>query len=70
MGLPLVAQAPLQHSGLENPMDCMYGPWGHKESDTTEGLPLHGLNKTLLKSISWVYFYHFKELLEHLNLHL
>ena len=51
-------------------MDCMYGPQGHKESDTTEGLPLHGLNKTLLKSISWVYFYHFKELLEHLNLHL
>ena len=48
-------------------MDCMYGPWGHKESDTTEGLSLHGLNKTLLKSI---YFYHFKELLEHLNLHL
>ena len=40
----------------------LYGPWDHKESDTTEELSLHGLNKTLLKSISWVYFfYHFKE---------
>ena len=27
---------PLQYSGLENPMD--YSPWGHKESDTTEGV--------------------------------
>ena len=25
---------PLQYSGLENSMDCMYSPWGHKESDT------------------------------------
>ena len=24
---------PLQYSGLENSMDCMYSPWGHKESD-------------------------------------
>ena len=29
---------PLQYSGLENSMDCMYSPWGHKESDTTERL--------------------------------
>ena len=28
---------PLQYSGLENSMDC---PWGHKESDTTEGISL------------------------------
>ena len=28
---------PLQYSGLENSMD---GPWGLKESDTTEGLSL------------------------------
>ena len=27
---------PLQYSGLENFMDCMYSPWGHKESDMTE----------------------------------
>ena len=27
---------PLQYSGLENFMDYMYSPWGHKESDTTE----------------------------------
>ena len=31
----------LQYSCLENPMDrgacqAMYGPWGHKEPDTTE----------------------------------
>ena len=32
---------PLQYSGLENSMDCMYHPRGHKESDTTEQLPLH-----------------------------
>ena len=25
--------SPLQHFGLENPMDC---PWGHKELDRTE----------------------------------
>ena len=31
---------PLQHSGLENAMDCMYSPWGGKESDTTEWLSL------------------------------
>ena len=30
---------PLQYSGLENSMDCMF-PWGHKESDMTEGLSL------------------------------
>ena len=29
---------PLQHSGLVNPMD--YGPWGCRESDTTEQLSL------------------------------
>ena len=29
---------PLQYSGLENSMD--YGPWGLKESDTTERLSL------------------------------
>ena len=28
----------LQYSGLENPMDCMYSPWGRIESDTTERL--------------------------------
>ena len=29
----------LQYSGLENSIDW-YSPWGHKESDTTEQLPL------------------------------
>ena len=28
---------PLQYCGLENSVDC---PWGHKESDMTEGLSL------------------------------
>ena len=27
---------PLQYSGLENSMDCVYSPWGCKESDRTE----------------------------------
>ena len=31
---------PLQYSGLENSMDCMYSPWGRKESDMTEQLSL------------------------------
>ena len=31
---------PLQYSGLENSVDW-YSPWGCKESDTTERLPLH-----------------------------
>ena len=31
---------PLQYPGLENSMDCMYSPWGHKELDTTEQLSL------------------------------
>ena len=29
---------PLQYSGLENSMDCIWGPWGCKESDMTEQL--------------------------------
>ena len=37
---------PLQYSCWENPMDrgawwTIYGPWGHKESDTTEQLSTH-----------------------------
>ena len=31
---------PLQCSGLENPMDCMYSPWGPKDLDTTEQISL------------------------------
>ena len=31
---------PLQYSGLENSMYCMYSPWGHKESDVAERLSL------------------------------
>ena len=31
----------LQYSVLENSMDCMHSPWGHKELDTTERLSLH-----------------------------
>ena len=27
---------PLQYSGLENSMDCMYIPWGGRESDVIE----------------------------------
>ena len=32
---------PLQYSGLENSMDCMYSPRGRKESDTAERDSLH-----------------------------
>ena len=32
---------PLQYSGLENSMDCIVSPWGHKESDMTERLFTH-----------------------------
>ena len=48
---------PLQYSGLENSMDCIYSPWGHKESDMTERLSLscthtkddkHGFHKHLV----------------------
>ena len=35
----------LQYSGLENSLDCMYSPWGHKESDTTERLSVWKLVK-------------------------
>ena len=31
---------PLQYSGLENSLDCMYSPWGSKELDMTEQLSL------------------------------
>ena len=31
---------PLQYSVLENPMDYIINPWGHKESDTTKRLSL------------------------------
>ena len=31
---------PLQYSGLENSMDCMYRPWDLKGSDTTDRLSL------------------------------
>ena len=37
---------PLKYSGLEKSMDCMYSPWGHKESDATEQLSL-GLGQRL-----------------------
>ena len=37
---------PLQYSGLENFGLC--GPWGHKESDTTEQLSLHWQFKTFI----------------------
>ena len=30
---------PLQYSGPENSMDCMYSPWGCKESGTTTWTP-------------------------------
>ena len=29
---------PLQYSGLEISVDCIYSPWSCKELDTTEGL--------------------------------
>ena len=32
---------PLPYPGLENSMDCIYSPWGPKESDTTERPSLH-----------------------------
>ena len=31
---------PLQYSGLENSMDCMYSLWGRKKLNTTEQLSL------------------------------
>ena len=34
---------PLQDSGLKNSMD--YGPWGHKELDTTEQFSLSFIHK-------------------------
>ena len=30
----------LQYSGLENPVDRDYSPWGRKKSDTTEQLSM------------------------------
>ena len=36
---------PLQFSGLENSMDCMYSPWGHQELDSTEQLSLTEIAK-------------------------
>ena len=38
---------PLQYSALENSMDCIYSPWSHKESDTTEKLSLSLFTNTL-----------------------
>ena len=35
---------PLQYSGLENSMHCL---WGRKESDTNERLPLYNLNRRM-----------------------
>ena len=35
---------PLQYSGMENSMDCIYSPWGCKASDTTEQLHFHFLS--------------------------
>ena len=31
---------PLQYSSLENSMDCIDSPWGHKQQDTTEQFSL------------------------------
>ena len=42
---------PLQHSGLENSMDC--SPWGRKESDMTEGL---SLSVSILPSLLSTFF--------------
>ena len=33
---PLEQEMATQHSCLENPMDRVFSPWGHKESDPTE----------------------------------
>ena len=41
---------PLQYSGLENSMDCMYSPWGCNELDTIERLSL-SLNGTSTKPL-------------------
>ena len=35
---------PLQYYALENSMDCIISPWGHKELDTTEQLSLSRRN--------------------------
>ena len=32
---------PLQYSGLESSMDCMYSPWGQKESEGLSDFPFH-----------------------------
>ena len=34
---------PLQYSGLENSIDCIVSPWGHKELDMAERLSLFTL---------------------------
>ena len=39
---------PLQYSGLENSLDCMYSPWGCKELDMTERLSLSLSGKTCM----------------------
>ena len=49
--LPAVWETQVEKgTGLENSMDCMYSPWGHKESDTTERLSLSAF--TFLKDIT------------------
>ena len=60
--LPAVWETQVEKgTGLENSMDCMYSPWGHKESDTTErlslscthwGLPLGYLKRNSVVSFS------------------
>ena len=50
---------PLQYSGLENSMECIYSPWGCKESDTIDfhfSLRKWTVTHTYNVCVSWPHF--------------
>ena len=50
---------PLQYSGLENSMDCLYSPWSLKESDTDERVFTSTFYQCFIESIFKFLFYYF-----------
>ena len=44
---------PFQYSGLENSMDCVYTPWGRKQSEMTEQLSLTNSPIKISEEISY-----------------
>ena len=44
---------PLQYSGLENSMNCMYSPWGRKQSEMTEQLSLTSSPVKIFEEVSY-----------------